>query len=581
MAATILFSSLDKLVPVNELPSIVVKYLHGMHAIESALSTFLSAVNSRDIDVSRDVLGVFDAHVGDCSCHMRAQMLWELMEYARTPGNVEWMEQVGDAIRDSTNKAVDLLANIRARKGRLRGLGLSPACTLTEARVFDKIEGDKFMALLDDAATSDYSYGSLATPDDVRSPVLSDKQELNFSDAAPLVSESLVASLDHISITSTADSGTSSPSSNSSSKRKYRVVDGDEWDLKDRTMIIRFLTVSRLLSLKKEMYLEVGPPAYIRARTNPTAVYMEAEAQILKKLPDVTIIPADRTKKLMLVKEHEKMQSYLSQVTANWICKLAAEMALSTLMRSSIITNSRHISCVASYTSILPIRAEWFASGTPILLLVRRFCSKGYHNTFYRVKANSTAWAASPAPDRVVDMGEQGWFAVEYVPMEQVLSAAWAHTPHFIYISNSIDGSLSDFYDRLVDCNQERLGTHAPHDDDGCGEHVEHVKSVLEHNFSRAVMHFFGQHTQYPFTLPGQRDGYDAVAEFIRDTLGADAQEAFRHAAHTTNDFSTASTRVHTCMHAYLEFPAVVGRQVSAMMANGDKPAPFGYAWAR
>ncbi|EGN93941.1 hypothetical protein SERLA73DRAFT_78324 [Serpula lacrymans var. lacrymans S7.3] len=578
MAATILFSNLGKLVPVNELPSIVIKYIHGMHAIEMALTTLLSAAGTQSVEGSSEYLGVFDAHVGDCSCHMRAQMLWELMEYARTPGNVEWMELVVDAVRDSTDKAVVLLANIRARKGRLRGLDLSPASTLTEARVFDKIDGDKFMALLDDTSTStsDYSDESLATPDGLPpSTVLNEKEQVNLPEAVRLASETLGASRDYFSAKQSASSD-NAPAPNSPSKRKYRAVEVDEWDLKDRTMVLRFLTISRLLSLKKEMYLEPGPPAYIRARTNPTAIYAEAEAQILEKAPEITINAVDRTKKLMLVKDHEKMQSYLSQLTANWVCKLSADMLLSNLIKRSTITSSRYISCVASYTSILPIRAEWFASGTPILLLVRR-----YHNTFYRVKANLAAWNSYAGSDRIFSLGESDWFSIQHVPLESVLSEKWAHVPHFIYISNSTDGSLSDFYDRLVDLNQDRLGSNAPHNDEGCQVYIEHMKSVAEHNFSRAFMHFFGQHKQYPFSLPEQRDGYDVIGEYVRDAIGANAENAFRDAAFSVNDTGTTSTRLHTCMHAYLEFPVIVGRQVSEMTDQGQKPAPFGYTWAR
>lgn len=330
MASTILFSNLNRTVPVNELPATVIKFLHGLHAIDTALSIFLSAVNSDNVDGTDDFLAIFDAHVGDCSCHMRAQMLWELLEHARAPGNNEWMRQMVVSVQKSTSEAVLLLENIRARKGRLRGLDLGPVSTLTEARIFDKIDGDKFMALLDDTSTNSTSSNDyLATPEDNPPSVLSnEKAGLDFPEAVRLASERLIISRRYIT---TADVSTDSDvsSRSSTSKRKYRTVDGDEWDLKDRTMIIRFLVISRLLSLKKEMFLEPGPPAYIRARTNPTAVYSDTEAQLLKALPEVHIGPKERTGKLMLVKEHERMQSYLSQLTANWSSTLAADVFLS------------------------------------------------------------------------------------------------------------------------------------------------------------------------------------------------------------------------------------------------------------
>lgn len=327
MAAIILFSNLHKTVPVNELPSTVIKFLHGLYAIDTAVSIFLSAVNRNNVDGDDDFLAIYDAHVGDCSCHMRAQMLWELLEFTRGSGDHEWMTQVVIAVRASISKAVVLLENIRARKGRLRGLDLGPVDTLTEARIFDKIDGDKFMALLDDTSTTSTSSNDfLATPEDYPSSAIpTDKSELDLPEAVRLASETLETPRRYI--VTTNPSTTSDLSSRSSnSKRKYRAVDGDEWDLKDRTMIIRFLTVSRLLSLKKEMFLEPGPPAYIRARTNPTAVYADTEERLLKSLPGIRIGPQERTGKLMLMKEHEKMQSYLSQLTTNWACTLAADV---------------------------------------------------------------------------------------------------------------------------------------------------------------------------------------------------------------------------------------------------------------
>lgn len=176
-------------------------------------------------------------------------------------------------------------------------------------------------------------------------------------------------------------------------------------------------------------------------------------------------------------------------------------------------------------------------------------------------------------------MGHTDWFTVDHVSLGQVLLEPWAQAPHFIYVSNSIDGSLSDFYDRLVDANQHHQGSHAPHNDDSCLVHLAHVKAIVEHNFSRAATHFFSQHGQYPFQLSGGRDGHEFVGNLIRETLGEQAETAFRDVASCNDHSGTASTRLHTCMHAYLELAVVVGRQVDEQTRKSEKPAPFGYTW--
>lgn len=60
-----------------------------------------------------------------------------------------------------------------------------------------------------------------------------------------------------------------------------------------------------------------------------------------------------------------------------WYCRGADFKFLSSVLKNSIVISPRQIACVASHPSIIPIRAEWMMRGTPILMLIRRFCSQG------------------------------------------------------------------------------------------------------------------------------------------------------------------------------------------------------------
>lgn len=286
-------------------------------------------------------------------------------------------------------------------------------------------------------------------------------------------------------------------------------------------------------------------------------------------------------------------------------------MFANSFLKSSVVMSPRQIACVASHASIIPIRAEWLLRGTPILLVIRRFCSKGpliyfcshlhhsdefptgYHTTFYRVTPNPSAWESISLITnvRAVDVGKDSWFHIEPVTSNQVCTSPWSTTPHFILISNSLDGTTGEFYDRVAEDGYGDAGSAWPHTDHVCAEHEAYVPKVLESNFARIVMGFFGQHDQYPFDLPSTpssydgldvaEDGHEYVAHKMEDHgFGEKAMEHYWRACKEVEESGTGERPwLYTFEHAYTELPFVVGRQIEDIVGKGIRPVPIGYRW--
>lgn len=174
-------------------------------------------------------------------------------------------------------------------------------------------------------------------------------------------------------------------------------------------------------------------------------------------------------------------------------------------------------------------------------------------------------------------LGKDDWFDVTLATHEELISSPWASTPHIILVCVSINGSTGDFYNRLVDDNQEKLGCNKPHDGP-CHEQNEYTDSLRGANFSSILMHFFAQHDQFPFALPNKRDGHDYVAELLASELGEEAGAVFLKGRNEAVDLGTGrSAKLFSFQHIYLEYPGVVARQVKDMIDRKDKPALIGY----
>lgn len=174
-------------------------------------------------------------------------------------------------------------------------------------------------------------------------------------------------------------------------------------------------------------------------------------------------------------------------------------------------------------------------------------------------------------------MGNDDWFDITPITHEELISSAWAATPHITLICVSTNGLTEDFYTRLVDDNQAKLGCNKPHDG-RCHEQDKYIDTLQGINFSSILMHFFAQHEQFPFALPDKQDGYDYVAKLLASELSEDAGTMFLKGRDEAVSLGTGSSaRLFSFQHVYLEYPGVVARQVKGMIDCKDKPAVIGY----
>ncbi|KAK0204603.1 hypothetical protein DFS33DRAFT_1453146 [Desarmillaria ectypa] len=496
---------------------------------------------------------MFDPHVGDCACHMRAQMLWDLIEYvSSSPEKRRFLEHAVLLLRESRVKASILLQKLAKTNGNTGPLGFASIITLSD--IFQQI-------------------GFRKIRQQKKHPSLASAQEV------------LVKAVMSFSPVESSDSDASSSDSSSSSLRSHRsIAVNTNWNPTDAWSVVRFLTFSYLLSIPKRVIFKAGPPAGMIIRVEPLLSYAETEAalealNLVEGVPLSSIIrPGDRAKKTALVNECETMQVYISQMSVNWMKKATVTLGLSPaaqrLCGNYAVPNARQVSCVSSYLSILPVRTAWLTKDVPILIAIERFCSNGYHIILHRVTRNVDAWDEykSVKNQDIAAIGNANWFDITPVSHDEVLSSSWAGQPHIVLIAVSTDGDLEDFYGRLIHDSPCCLGSSRPHNGP-CREIDDYTSIVEKANFSQLLMLLFGQHEQFPFPLRSQQDGYDYIADCIRSELGEEASGLFMKARSEAYEYGTGrSTRTYSFQHVYLELPGVVGRQVKGMLGRKEKP---------
>lgn len=166
-------------------------------------------------------------------------------------------------------------------------------------------------------------------------------------------------------------------------------------------------------------------------------------------------------------------------------------------------------------------------------------------------------------------IGEDHWFKTEMLSLDQIVSSPWGRIPHIIMIGMSCQGTIGDFQRRLFEGNQGKLPLqHRCCEADAC------ALAIPRTNTSRLLAHFFAQHEQYPFPLPGGEDETHRVATLLRSCLGEEAEAAFTKARLGAEEFGTGrSTRLFTLEHVFLEFPSIVGRGIKD---HGENPSVLG-----
>ncbi|KAK0449972.1 hypothetical protein EV421DRAFT_1293568 [Armillaria borealis] len=588
MATILLLAKTDKIVRSKDVSRIILHCLHGLHSIETALSVFHSVVSDsyKDVQPCTEVLAMFDPHVGDCACHMRAQMLWDLIDYvSSSPEKKRFLEHAVLLLRECRVKSVVLLQKLAKTNGNTGHLGFPSIITLSD--IFQQIGFRAFITLVDanshssgsnTPAMSETSFDSqcagsgdghgVSGLDSLHDAIL----DKSFSPPSPPSSES-------------SSSGSSSSDSSPSSLHSYRLITVDtSWDPSDAWSVVRFLAFSYLLSLPKRMILKTVPPVSTIIRVEPLLFYAETEEALeaLNLVENVSlssiIRPGDRSKKTALSHECETMQVYISQVTVNWMQEATVSLGLcpgaQRLCGNYDVPNTRQVSCVSSYISFLPIRVAWLTKGVPILIAIERFCSDGYHIILHRVTRNLDAWDRYNAvkDQDITAIGNADWFDITPVSHDEVISSSWSGLPHIVLIAVSADGPLEDFYHRLDHGSPSCLGSNQPHTGP-CSQIDDYASTVENVNLSELLMLFFAQHDQFPFALQSEKDGYEYVAELIESQLDEEASELFTNAREEAYEFGTGrSAKVYSFQHAYLELPGVVGRQVKGMLDRKEKP---------
>ncbi|KAH9478538.1 putative cyclodipeptide synthase PUL1 [Psilocybe cubensis] len=506
----------------------VLHCLHVIHSMERAMSIFLEAVTYESLrldDCSPPPtfsFSAFDAHVGDCACQTRAQMFWDLFSLYKVEENKRALANAITVLKSVKSNTVKLLEEIELNRAKPRSPSLM---TLTTHQAVWKRIG--FLSFLD-LSTKD--------PEECIKPC---------HDAA---------------LRGGARSG----------HRHRDIVVDTEWKPDDIVFVSRLLTMCNMLSEFRFASIEAGPPARVKVRVDLPLMY-ERNARELddlnvcnKRRIDFHIQSLSKTNR-----QTEAMQIYVSRVTADWVRKAAITGSGSwrCFPDSFFATNDRKITCVAAYASFLVVREAWLKSRIPILMMVQHFCSHGgYRNLYCRIVPNP---AADMTAKDYSALGDVQWFDIEVLTVDQIASAPWNKTPHTIIIGMSCQGTIEDFRLRLLESQQGLLPAHHR-----CGQVDECALAIECTNISHLVSHFFSQHEQFPFVLPGGEDEIERVGSALECSLGPDAKHAFAMGRVGAEKFGTGrSARLATIEHIFLEYPCVFANDMKKV---GEKPQVLG-----
>jgi hypothetical protein len=378
--ATLLLASPAKETRGQDLKRTLLHILHGLQAIEDSLETFSLAYSPHDILPSdpeqKGILAAFDAHVGDTACHMRAQMIWEVYQHYREPESRTWIDEALIALGQVKADTVTLMVALHQKNGYMRALGFGSR--VRYGQIFDRIGWSSFVDMFDnktgsrcrghqrfDSWHSEISTPMLSTPTESESDQTICDFNVDYSRVNTRPSSSRGAlrypsrtsissdlSITHGLLSSRDVSPgwplLKSPSSplppfQKSGSHGYRSINTEcLWDVTNHLIIIRFLSLCRLLSVGKRAKVQAGfPNAAIRARTDPEFIYAQTSKVVQKYYESVDqevpwsklITWEDLARKTFLTREEEAVQVWLSALTADWSVKLAGEIGLTASMQ--------------------------------------------------------------------------------------------------------------------------------------------------------------------------------------------------------------------------------------------------------
>jgi hypothetical protein len=159
MVIALLLSDANKPLRYADLSRVALQCLYGAHSMWKALSILQSAIPCGELGIpsttSSRILSAFDAHVGDCSCQTRAQMLWELVQFSNKQEKKNDLERAIKMLQEIRIQAALLLQEIEQSHGKPRIPGLD--ALKTHLGVWQRIGFTNFLDLFD--TPSDSSLG--------------------------------------------------------------------------------------------------------------------------------------------------------------------------------------------------------------------------------------------------------------------------------------------------------------------------------------------------------------------------------------------------------------------------------------
>ncbi|TFK20748.1 hypothetical protein FA15DRAFT_707821 [Coprinopsis marcescibilis] len=528
MVLALLLSDASKPVCYRDLDRVVFQCLLGAHSMWKALSIFHQSVRAGcapSKDHIQSPLSAFDAHIGDCACQVRSQMIWELIEAYREPTREEILQ-----------RAIETLAKVRAQ-----------AAFLLHEVVQGHGKGRKLRpAHLDALTTNQQVWRQIGFV-----------ELFNFTGK---VSPTLQSGLDQ---TATEDA---TPPSH----------DKAEWNVDNLFSMGRFLTLCFLLSESKVVELK-DSPFEVKVRAYLAPMYSKISGELESLVPPSLRKGArgfcEGEGKLKV--QRDSMQRHVSLITSDWVRKTSLRLGLhqlhESLSKGLIASNCKRFACAATFPSTLLLRLAWLRLDTPILLVVQRFCSHGeLHIVYCRVTRTPAGEAA--ATRSIQELGESNWFHLDLVSAEELITSPWARLPHVVLIGMSGEGTFDDFRSRLLhislDDHDQPIQPHA----NDCQEIREYGAKLRELNFPRFILHDAAHHPQFPFALPGDEDEYERVSYLLGEGLGEDVSRLFQVTKDGAEEFGAGKSldKLFGLEHFFVEYPLTVVKEFK------DKPVVYG-----
>lgn len=307
MVLALLLSSPSTPVRYRDLGRTVLQCLHVLHSIERALSIFHTALIYGDHDSlsssearSSQLLSAFDAHVGDCACQTRVQMLWDVVTLYSVPEKKLLVGRALDLLKQVQINTASLLWEIQQSRGKPRNSKFNHLTT--HLAIWDSIHFTSFLDLVADTCSrrgpaSDPLLGMCRRP-------LIDWNPCSVFLSPPV------------------------PQPDSSFQHRNVTFD-THWNPHSFLVIIRFLTISHLLSECKVVTATTGPPTRM-------SIHLDLQSMHEKKFRELEALQSEKETGpchitsqegvSQMKRQCEAMQIYLSKVTEDWARQTATRI---------------------------------------------------------------------------------------------------------------------------------------------------------------------------------------------------------------------------------------------------------------